>query len=97
MVSVLISIILAIILTRIKKRRKIILITTGILGYVLSTFFSLLFMSDFHMALADFPAMLMVAFYSMIAFSLIVIPLLVFAMLVLEKWTREKVILKNQE
>lgn len=92
MISVFISVILAIILTRITKRRKLILISTGVFGYVFSTFFSLLFMSDFHITLADFPAMLLVALYSMIAFSFIVIPLIVFAMLILEKWTRDKTI-----
>ena len=94
MISILISIVLAIILTRVKKRRKLILISVGILGYILSTFFSLFFMSDFHMKMADIPNMLMVAFYSMTAFSLIIIPLVVFAMLILERWTREKDIQK---
>lgn len=90
LISVIISVILALALSVVKKRRIAVLISIGISGYILSVIFSMLYMADFRIAATDLANFAMLSFYSVMAFSVIVIPLVILAMILLEKWTREK-------
>ncbi len=73
---------------KLKKRRLIILLLTGILIYLLSIFVAMLSHSGISIFSEGTGTVILIVLWAFLAYFIFVIPLLILGIIILERWTR---------
>jgi hypothetical protein len=82
------SLILGWMSTRLKKRRLIVQLLTGILIYLISIFVAIISQSGISILNEGAGTLIIIVLWAFLAYFIFVVPLLVLGIIILERWTR---------
>jgi len=82
------SLILGWMSTKLKKRRLILLLLTGILIYILSLFVAMISHSGISIMSEGTGTLMLIIIWAFLAYFIFVVPLLIIGIIILERWTK---------